>query len=198
MERLDSKLLQERRTTDSATPPPTAHQSFSRLTWNHRVRLGCRTGEASQEPRITGYAFSPVKSETDLSIARLRLRFHSPFGAILGRRFPSQLLEDPIELREGLEPRSERDFAYAQIGFAQELRRFLEADPRDILHEVRASSFLEFFAQIVCARVRGLRHLRQRKLFPEMFVDKIARLPDPYRFDAVTLFSLRLFLHLFS
>src|SRR5947207_10515553 len=41
--RLDSKLLQERRITVNAAPPPTAHQSFSRFPWNHRDNLGCHT-----------------------------------------------------------------------------------------------------------------------------------------------------------
>jgi hypothetical protein len=41
--RFVSKELQESKITVSATPPPTAHQSFSRLPWTHRVNLECST-----------------------------------------------------------------------------------------------------------------------------------------------------------
>src|ERR671924_576041 len=38
-----SRELQESRITVSATPPPTAHQSFSRLPFSHRISLECST-----------------------------------------------------------------------------------------------------------------------------------------------------------
>src|SRR5438105_11313893 len=41
--RVDSKLLQERRMTVNAAPPPTVHRSLSRLPVTHRVSLECRT-----------------------------------------------------------------------------------------------------------------------------------------------------------
>ena len=57
MVRFVSRSLHESRMTVSATPPPTAHQSFSHLPWTHRVNLECHTSPLLSEGAINGYAF---------------------------------------------------------------------------------------------------------------------------------------------
>src|ERR1700719_3323507 len=52
-------VLHESRITVSATPPPTTHQSFSRLPWIHRVSLECSTTDAvlRQRPDVTTHFY---------------------------------------------------------------------------------------------------------------------------------------------
>jgi hypothetical protein len=56
-------VLQESRITVSATPPPAAHQSFSRFPWTHRVSLECSTiGAVFTRTLGCDYAFLRKKS----------------------------------------------------------------------------------------------------------------------------------------
>src|SRR5512133_1557269 len=64
-------VLQESRITVSATPPPTAHQSFSRLPWTHRVSLACSTiGAVFTKTLGCDYAF--LRKKRDPSCANGR------------------------------------------------------------------------------------------------------------------------------
>jgi hypothetical protein len=57
-------VLQESRITVSATPPPAAHQSFSRLRQAHRVSLECSTISAVFTKTLgCDYAFLRKKSD---------------------------------------------------------------------------------------------------------------------------------------
>ena len=64
------------------------------------------------------------------------------------RRFPGELLENTIELRERLEPDCECDFADAKIDIAQKLARLFEASACDVFDKIYAGDLLELFAEM--------------------------------------------------
>ena len=49
-------------------------------------------------------------------------------GAVFRGRLAQQLFEDPVEMRERLEPDFKRDLAHAQVGIQQQVLRLLNAD----------------------------------------------------------------------
>jgi hypothetical protein len=94
--RLDSKLLQERRTTVRAAEAPTAHQSFAGLPTNHRDSLESRTGRSLAE-----VARSCLRIFTGKILGSMLQLFRVLRGSpILGRRFAGEPFESAIELRE--------------------------------------------------------------------------------------------------
>src|ERR1017187_7030891 len=49
-------------------------------------------------------------------------------GAVFRGRLAQQLFEDPVEMRERLEPDFKRDLAHAQVGIQQQVLRLLDAE----------------------------------------------------------------------
>src|ERR1043166_1619625 len=142
------------------------------------------------ETRKPDYAFLRVFSDLDTGVSpNLPTRFG---GAKLAGRFAAKLFEHAIKLRQRLKSDSERDLADAKIDIVEETARFFETDSRDVIDEVDASDFFEFFAQVIRADVRGFGHLAERKFFRRMFLDELARLPNLDRLGASTIFDCRL------
>ena|SRR5215467_12317572 len=66
--------------------------------------------------------------------------------AVLRWGFAPKLFEYAIKLREGLESRSECDFANAQFGVSQEVTCGEEASARDVLDKIDTNHLLEILA----------------------------------------------------
>lgn len=68
------------------------------------------------------------------------------FGAKLCRGFARHFFENPIELRQRLEPDRERNLADTPTGIPQEITSMLKPSARHIIHKIDAGHLLEFFA----------------------------------------------------
>ena len=188
MVRFVSKLLQESRIRVSAAPPPTIHQSFSRLPRNDRVNLECHTSRSVVRKPIHRLRIFTVnipakilRAPTNLLAVMLCL-----CRAILRWRFARPLFEDAVELRQRLEADRERDFAYAKINIEQKNVRLFDALAGDVIDKVYARYLFELFAQVIGADVDELRNFRQGKFFIRMLLDKLPRLPDFHRLSALS------------
>ncbi len=104
--------------------------------------------------------------------------------AKLSWRFSRELFENPIELRQRLEPHGKRDFADSQIRIQQKIARFFESGACDVIDKVYTGHSFELLAQMIGADIDGLRDFRKRKLVVRMFVDEVSRFPDFYRLSA--------------
>ena len=80
---------------------------------------------------------------------------------IRSRRFPRQLFENAIELRQRLKPDRECDFADAKIDIMQKGARFFEPCAGDVIDKIYTGHLLELFAQMIRADVDRVRHLTE-------------------------------------
>lgn len=107
--------------------------------------------------------------------------------AVGTRRFFRKPFEDTIELRERLEPHSERDFADAQIRIQQQIARFVESGACHVIDKIYAGDLPELFAQMIRVDIDRFRHFGERELIGRMFVDEIPRFPDLHRLCPIVL-----------
>ena len=68
-------------------------------------------------------------------------------------RSAREFFENAVELRQGLKPDCECDFAYPAVGVFQKIACFFKADARNVLDKVYPGYLLEFLAQIIAADV---------------------------------------------
>jgi hypothetical protein len=78
-------------------------------------------------------------------------------GSKLRRRFPRELFENAIELRQRLEADCEGDFADPRIRILQEITRFANTYAGDVIDKVDPGHFFELLAQVIAADVAKLR-----------------------------------------
>ena len=173
-------VLQEMRITASDAPPPTAHQSLFRAPWNHRDILEYCTERSVIKSRSSWLRIFTVNLQTDFvapksssKASHVRIRH-----AILRWRCPGQPFENAVKLRQRLKSDPEGDFANAQAGVMQKNARLFKSCPGNVIDKIDPGNLLELFAQIIRANVDRPCHLGQRKVFSEMFADKIPRFPD--------------------
>lgn len=68
--------------------------------------------------------------------------------AMGGWRFPGELFEDAIELRERLETDCECNLADPKIDIFQKPPRRLESNPRNVINELASGYLFKLFAQM--------------------------------------------------
>jgi hypothetical protein len=81
-------------------------------------------------------------------------------GPKLSWGFSRELFENAIELRQRLEADCEGDFADPKIRIPQEITRFADAYPGDVIDKVDPGHFFELLAQVIAADVAKLRDFR--------------------------------------
>ena len=147
MVRFVSNVLQESRITVSAAVPPSAHNSFSRLPWSHRVCLRCRTAENCQNQKFLATHFFGKSEALDVGLS-MTFSARQIRCAICAWRFSGELFENAIELGKRLEPDGKCDFAYPKIDIFQKFPRFFESSAGNIIDKLCAGHLFELFTQV--------------------------------------------------
>lgn len=105
--------------------------------------------------------------------------------AIFRWRFSGILSEDAVELRKRLKSDRESDFADSKIDILQQLSRFFESGPGDVIDKLHAGYLFEFFAEMSRINARDSRDFFERQVFVEMFIDIFPRAPNIARLGAL-------------
>lgn len=108
-------------------------------------------------------------------------------SAILSGRLAGQFFENAIKLRQRLESGRERDLAYAQVEIVQERARLFKPGAGNVVDKINPGHLLELFTQMIRANIDRPCHLRQRKLFIRMRMDKIPSFPNFDRLRSIPL-----------
>src|SRR5437660_6418387 len=78
-------------------------------------------------------------------------------------RATNDSLKGAIEVRHGLKPACEGRFANSRVGIEQKRLRFLHSNSREVVDEIYPGRFLEHFAKVMPADVRGVGYSPDRQ-----------------------------------
>ena len=121
----------------------------------------------------------PVEPESDMTTREHRRG--NRFAPLVLSRFSEYswrcadvFFEAAVELGEGFEANFEGDLADSFVGIEQEILRFLDSEPVNVLYEGHASGLLEYFAEVASAGIDCLGCFIERQGTAVVFIDELA------------------------
>src|SRR3569833_1273110 len=132
------------------------------------------------EPELFCWFFTPKRenygqNSRQFQPPRLSIRRGSGdakgVAAIFGWGLAEHFFEDAVEVRQRLEPDFKRNLAHAQIGIEQQILRFFNPHPRQVIRKIDPGNLLEHFAKIKGTHIDGLGHLTERQVFGLMLLN---------------------------
>src|SRR5438046_3000508 len=90
-------------------------------------------------------------------------------------RATNDSLKDAIEVRHGLKPACEGRFANSRVWIEQKRLRLLASNSREVVNEIYPGRFLEHFAKVMPAVVRGVGYPPERQRLRLILLDELPR-----------------------